>query len=91
MNTKQRHKGGSDINMIYQYTDIGYCRIYFSNGKNLYCLQEEVKDLWYFYLCFDDEPGHQMPIPKGLEILDESDFAKSAKEYLTNYYKRPTV
>lgn len=75
--------------MKYHYTDIGYCRIYFTpnDGRTLYCLQEEMKDVWCFYICYDDEPGHEVPIPKGLEILDNCAFAQSAKHFLRRHYE----
>lgn len=70
--------------MKYRYTDIGYCRIYFSpnEGRTLYCLQDEGYGIWCFYICYDDEPGHEVPIPPNLEILDDSAFAQSAKQFL---------
>jgi hypothetical protein len=66
----------------YAYTEIGYCRIYFTKGNNLFCLQDE-GPYWCFYICYDDEPGHQVPIPPDLQIPGDDEFHRDARQFLT--------
>lgn len=73
----------------YSYTDIAFCRIYFTRATRLYCLQEEIPGLWYFYVCYDDEPGHRLILPDSLPVPDDGDdFHKSARQFLISQERK---
>lgn len=47
----------------YNYTDSGFCRIYYKYGARPFCLQEERKGVYAFYLCtHEGEPSHTIPL-----------------------------
>lgn len=47
----------------FAYTDSGYCRIYYKYGTRLFCLQEEAKGVYAFYICScEGEPSHVVPL-----------------------------
>ena len=58
--------------MKFYSEDNGNCRVYYSNGINLYCWQDDGswgRHDWKFYVCsHDGEPSHLASWNAGLEV-----------------------
>lgn len=70
--------------------DNGFCRIYYKEGKALYCLQEAGYGMFEFFVCSrDGEPDR--PIQRDLTTLEvptgDTRIEESAKDFLKGQHQ----
>jgi len=65
------------MNLKLRYTDNGYARVYYHEGRYLYCLQYEGAQGMKFYTCSRDgepcceaRPPANLPPPTGTTLID---------------------
>lgn len=71
--------------LFFAYTEPGYCRVYYkTKSGRLFCVQEEMKGVYEFYICSDDEPFSPVN-PAGCifeAIPEPSEYDKGFMQYL---------
>ena len=73
------------MEMKFHSTDVGYCRVYWKHGLQLYCIQEEYTGVYDFLICSSDgEPC--TPVPLGAKVFepipDPTEYEAGFNEYL---------
>lgn len=76
------------MHMKFKKVDRGFARVYFTNDRKLYCIQEDFKGLYNFYSCTrDGEPEYTTEIED--ETFDlipddkvETKFEEQVNEFL---------